>query len=104
MHENNKQRHTQLLPSSRKIRRTCNKELYRTIKKLKIWIPPDLLEQAEELYYKRVVLHLPWIIDHGSNRKALADWWVEQIAPDIAKLWNIDQDALSNAFRDSFGG
>ena|SRR5690606_6641973 len=100
----NKGKHEQQLPSARKIRRTCNKELYRTIKRLKAYIAPDLVEQAEKLYFRKVALNLLWIAENGSNRKALADWWEEHVAPEIAELWQVDKKRLSDAFRDGFGG
>lgn len=99
-----KGKHEQELPSARKIRRTCNKELYRTIKRLKTFIAPDLLEQAEKLYFHKVVGNLIWIAENGSNRKLLADWWEEHVAPEIAELWQVDVERLSDAFRDGFGG
>src|SRR5690625_1838645 len=91
-------------PSARKLRRTCNKELYRTAKRLRQWIPPDKLEQANRLYYKKVVHHVTWITENRSHRKKLADWWEEAIAPDIAELWDIEVQRLVRAFRDAFGG
>lgn len=97
-------KHTAEFPNTRKIRRACNKELYRTIKRLKIWIPPEQLTQAEELYFKKVVLNLPWITENGSNRKALSDWWEAHVCPGIAALWNVEPEQLTKAFRESFGG
>jgi hypothetical protein len=97
-------KHKQNYPTARKIRRSCNKELYRTMKKLKLWVPQEQLSQAEELYFNKVVMNLPWIVEHGSNRKMLADWWEANVCPDIAGLWNVDSPTLAKAFRDSFGG
>lgn len=99
-----KGKHEQNLPSARKIRRTCNKELYRTVRRLKAYIAPPLLEQAEKLYFHKVVGNLIWIAENGSNRKLLADWWEEHVAPEIAELWGVDVQRLSDAFRDGFGG
>jgi hypothetical protein len=99
-----KEKHADALPNARKIRRACNKELYRTIKKLKIWIPPEQQVQAEEMYFKKVVLNLPWIAENGSNRKKLADWWEENVCPELAVLWNVEPSALANAFRNAYGG
>jgi hypothetical protein len=98
------EKHQPNLPSARKIRRTCKKELQRAIKKLKVWISPEKYIQAEELYVKRVVLNLLWISENGSNRKKLADWWVENCCADIAEIWEVDKERLAIAFRDSFGG
>jgi toxin CptA len=100
----NREKHAQTYPSARKIRRSCNRELYRTIKKLKIWIPPAQLIEAENLYFRKVVLNLPWIVENGSNRKALADWWAENVGPEIAALWNVEPSELERAFREAFGG
>lgn len=91
-------------PSSRKIRRACNKELYRTLKKLRIWVPPVQMIQAEELYYKKVVSHLLWITENANNRKVLCDWWEEQVCAEIAVLWNLEPAVLAKAFREQFGG
>lgn len=104
MFNKNNENHNKPLPKARSIRRACNRELYRTIKKLKIWIPPGQIVKAEELYYKRVLLHLPWIVENGSNRKALSDWWEEQVCPEIASLWNVEPRVLAKAFREAFGG
>ncbi|GAA3411024.1 dehydrogenase [Paenibacillus hodogayensis] len=98
------EKHSQDLPTLRKIRRACNKELYRTAKRLKLWVPPERLAEAEELYLKKVVLNLPYIVEHSSNRKLLSDWWSENVCADIATLWNVEQDDLSKAFREAFGG
>ncbi len=98
------ERHQQEVPNARKVRRSCNRELYRTMKKLKIWIPPEQMAEAEKIYFRKVTEHLPFIVENGSNRKALCDWWDENVCADIAKLWNVESDILSKAFRDAFGG
>ena len=100
--ENDKRQQT--YPNLRKIRRACNKELYRTIKRLHIWVPPGRVAEAEKLYLGKVIAHLPFIVEHSSNRKALADWWEENVCPDIAAIWNVDRERLARAFRDAFGG
>jgi hypothetical protein len=92
------------LPNARKIRRSCNRELARTIKRLKLWVTPEQIAAAEKLYYQKVIANLIWVADNGSNRKKLADWWEEAVAPEIAVLWNVDPSKLSSAFRDRFGG
>jgi predicted RNase H-like nuclease len=96
------EKHTKSLPSLRHIRRSCHRELYRTIKKLKTFINEEQMDAAEQIYVKKVVLNLPWISEHGSNRKKLADWWEEQVCPDIAALWNVEPLKLAKAFHDSF--
>lgn len=97
-------KHEKALPSARKIRRTCRNELYRTVKRLNIRIPKQQLEQAEALYERKVLLNLPWIAEHGDNRKILADWWETEIAPDISEIWNVPAGHLARAFREAFGG
>ncbi|NOU96578.1 dehydrogenase [Paenibacillus sp. LMG 31456] len=101
---NNNMKHKQELPTARKIRRSCSRELYRTRKKINKWIAPELVEKADELYFKKVALNLLWIVENGSNRKLLADWWDENVCPEIAELWSVDPPLLAKAFRDSFGG
>jgi hypothetical protein len=104
MPQGNKGKHEQELPSVRKIRRTCNKELYRTVKRLKQWIPPEQVEEAEKIYFHKVISNLIWISENGSNRKLLADWWADHVAPELSTLWKVDRDRLASAFRDGFGG
>ncbi|WP_010277410.1 hypothetical protein [Paenibacillus senegalensis] len=99
-----KEPHQRETPSVRTIRRTCEKELYRTIKKLKKWIPPDKVEQAEKLYFKKVAENFLWIHENAGKRKVLADWWEENVCPEIAGLWEVDAAALAKAFRSAFGG
>lgn len=102
---NNNKQHPKLeLPNARKIRRSCNRELYRTVKRLKLRVSPEQIAAAEKLYYQKVVANLIWVAENGSNRKKLADWWDEAVAPEIAVLWNVEQSKLSAAFRDGFGG
>lgn len=96
--------HERKTPSARGIRRSCNKELYRTVKRLNVFIPPEKMQKAERLYFKKVAYNLQWIVDNGNNRKKLADWWAEEVAPEIAEIWEIDQDRLVSAFRSAFGG
>lgn len=98
------EKHASPLPSPRSIRRACGNELYRTLKRLKLHVPAPLVEQAEELYVRKVIGNLLWIHDNRSNRKALADWWDENVSEDIAQLWSVDRDRLSQAFRAAFGG
>lgn len=92
------------LPSARKIRRGCNKELYRTIKRLNTYIPEELIQQGEDLYYKKVIQNLIWIAENQSNRKVLADWWEEAVAGELAQLWNVEESKLVLSFRQAFGG
>lgn len=102
--EKHTEKHNANLPTLRKIRRACNKELYRTMKRLKIWVPPAQLDEAEQLYLKKVVLNLPFIAENSSNRKLLSDWWEQNVCEDIAKLWNVEPADLAKAFREAFGG
>ncbi|MGG1599339.1 dehydrogenase [Paenibacillus naphthalenovorans] len=104
MNQGNKMKHNQQLPSARLIRRTCSRELYRARKKMGGYITPHLIKQADELYYKKVLLNLPYIVENGSNRKVLADWFDENVCGEIAALWNVEPGVLGRAFRESFGG
>lgn len=96
--------HKQPLPTPRKIRRGCSKELYRTVKRLKVHIPEQKVKEGEKLYYNKVIGNLLWIGENHSNRKALADWWDESVSEELASLWEVDRVALCQAFRHSFGG
>jgi toxin CptA len=96
------EKHNKPLPSLRHIRRSCQRELYRTVKKLNTYINDDQLKAAEQIYLRKVVLHLPWISANGSHRKRLADWWEEQVCAEVASIWNIEAPILARAFRDSF--
>lgn len=98
------EKHKQPLPTVRDIRRACSRELYRTVKRLKMYIPPDQINSAEKLYVERVLQNLPYIAENGSNRRLLADWWDENVNADVAALWNVEPDRLARAFRDAFGG
>jgi hypothetical protein len=98
------EKHKPQFPSGREIRRACSKELYRTAKRLKVWISPEQMKQAEEVYTKEVILNLAFIVDTGSNRKLLSDWWDEHVCPQISQIWNVDPSLLSRSFRDAFGG
>ncbi|MFD0698220.1 dehydrogenase [Paenibacillus sp. GCM10027628] len=98
------EKHKQQFPTARGIRRACSKELYRTVKRLKVWVSPEQMAEAEELYVKKVMLNLPFIVENGSNRKALADWFDEHVGPDIAPIWNVEVSVLNQAFRNAFGG
>jgi toxin CptA len=97
-------RHQQSLPKLRTIRRSCSKELYRTIKRLNKYIEPEKIRAAEELYYKKVGANLLFIAENGSNRKKLSDWWDENVCPEIAELWDVQPRELSRAFRSAFMG
>ncbi|MCR2806141.1 dehydrogenase [Paenibacillus soyae] len=100
----NAQKHSADYPSARKIRRSCSNELYRAAKRLKVWVPKDKMEQAEALYFKKVILNLQWIYENKSNRKAQADWWDDNVSAEIAELWEVDRGRLCEAFRDAYGG
>lgn len=102
--EKHTEKHRMQLPTPRGIRRACSRELYRTIKRLNLFIAPEKVAEAENLYYKKVIENIFWIFEHRDNRKKQADWWVENIAPEIAALWEVDVDALGHAFRDGYGG
>lgn len=98
------EKHKKPFPSVRDIRRSCNRELYRAAKRLKTYIPPAKMDEAEKLYVERVLQNLPFIVENASNHKALSDWWDEHVNADVAALWNVGPDRLARAFRDAFGG
>jgi hypothetical protein len=104
MYNKTNEKHNPQYPNARAIRRACSKELYRTVKRLKTWISPELMKQAEEKYFKQVVLNLPVIVEMQSNRKAQADWWQEHVSSEIAELWQVEPAVLNRAFRDGYGG
>lgn len=91
-------------PSPRGIRRACSKELYRTTKRLKLYLPPETLKQGEELYYRKVIGNLIWIRENYSNKKLLCDWWEKDVCGELAELWQVPERQLASAFRDAFGG
>lgn len=97
-------RHQTPLPSARKIRRACQNELYRTVKRMKVYIADDLLKQGETLYTRKVLEHYLWIHENGSKRKLLADWFDEAVSSELAELWQVDREQLSTHFRHTFGG
>ncbi|GGA50617.1 dehydrogenase [Paenibacillus physcomitrellae] len=99
-----KPKHQNSLPTPRKIRRSCSKELYRAVKRMNIYIPEEKMEAGEALYYKKVIGNLIWIGENQSNRKLLADWWDEAVSGELAELWEVDQEKLKLAFRAAFCG
>lgn len=99
-----RQRHTAALPTARGIRRACSNELYRTIKRMNVWIPEDKRKEGEELYYRKVIGNLIWIHENHANRKKLSDWWDEAVCEELAALWEVDAKKLSACFRQAFGG
>lgn len=102
--QTNPMKHNKPYPSVREIRRACSKELYRARKKINRWISPELVDQAEKLYFKKVALNLQFVVENASNRKLLADWFEENVCGEIAALWDVEPEVLAKAFRDSFGG
>lgn len=99
-----KERHRSPLPTARKIRRSCQHELYRAVKRMKLYLPEDLLQQGEKLYTDKVFANMIWIHENGSNRMLLADWFDEAVSAELAELWNVDREKLTAAFRHTFGG
>ncbi|OXM13143.1 dehydrogenase [Paenibacillus herberti] len=97
-------KHRPELPTARKIRRACSNELYRTVKRLKIFIPKDKIEEAEKLYTKKVSLNIIFVHENHDNRKKLCEWWDANVCDEIAELWEVDPARLREAFRDAFGG
>jgi toxin CptA len=101
---NQTEKHKQHFPTARGIRRSCSRELYRAAKRLKTYIPPERMAEAEKLYLHKVMQNLPYIVANGSNHKALADWWDENVNAEVAAIWNVEPEKLARAFRDAFGG
>lgn len=97
-------KHEPKLPTARAIRRACSKELYRTKKRLKVWISEELMITAEQIYIRKVSQHLLWIVENQHNKKAQAEWWATEVSGDIAALWNVDQQALIAAFSHAYAG
>ncbi|WP_068777861.1 dehydrogenase [Paenibacillus sp. FJAT-26967] len=104
MRHNKNEKHKTQFPSVRGIRRACSRELYRTIKRLKVFIPADKVEQAEKIYARKVAENIAFIVENSDNHKVQADWWEEKVAPEIAELWGVPADVLAGAFRHSYGG
>ncbi|WP_138755222.1 dehydrogenase [Paenibacillus sinopodophylli] len=100
----NTPKHNAGYPTARKIRRACSNELYRTVKRMKLWIAKDKMDQAEAIYFKKVILNLKWIVENESNRKVQSDWWDDNVSAEIAALWEVDRAELCAAFRDAYGG
>ncbi|HZG58211.1 dehydrogenase [Paenibacillus sp.] len=98
------QKHTAQLPSPRGIRRACSRELYRTLKRLNAYVPEEKVQEAEKLYFEKVVGNLLWIFEHRSNKKKQAEWWAVAVAPDIAELWGVNEEQLVRAFKEGFAG
>jgi hypothetical protein len=96
------ERHTAQLPSIRNIRRACSRELYRTAKRLNVYLTPQQMEQAEEHYFTKVIGNLMWIYENRSNRNKQAEWWAIAVAPGIAQIWKVDQNELIRAFKDGY--
>lgn len=96
--------HNPQLPTARKIRRSCQNELYRTIKRMKVYIPPQKLEAAEDIYFKKVIGHLTWIHENRSNRKKQVDWWEQNVLDELVAVLEVDKEHFAEAFRSSFGG
>ncbi|WP_458124086.1 dehydrogenase [Paenibacillus sp. Z3-2] len=94
----------QNLPSARGIRRACSKELYRTAKRLKVYVSPERMKEAEECYYRKVIANLLWIGENRDNRKKLCEWWNTDVSAEIAALWEVDVEPLKDAFQHAFGG
>ncbi|WP_058303183.1 hypothetical protein [Gorillibacterium timonense] len=102
--KSNTSKHDAQIPKARHIRRACSRELYRTAKRLSKHISAERMEQAEELYVKRVMLDLPYIAQNGSNKRLLSDWFEEHAAEEIAALWELPPKQVADAFRSAFGG
>ncbi|HIW32299.1 MAG TPA: dehydrogenase [Candidatus Paenibacillus intestinavium] len=96
--------HNPQLPTARKIRRSCQAELYRTIKRLKVYILPEKVEQAETIYFKKVANHAVWLHENRSNRKKQVDWWEENVCDELVAVLEVDREEFVTAFRAAYGG
>lgn len=95
--------HNPELPTARSIRRTCQTELYRTIKRMKVYIAPDKLKQAEQHYFKKVASNIVWIHENRSNRKKQVEWWEENVLDELVVILEVDREKFAKAFRTSYG-
>ena len=98
------QRNSEAIPNPRAIRRACGRELYRTAKRLNARIPAEKMKTAVEIYFRKMIPKLIWIYENRNNRKVLADWWEQEVGPEIAQLWEVKPEELARAFRSAFGG
>lgn len=90
--------------SVREIRRSCQRELYRAQKKLKVYLTDEQIKKANQLYLAKVLINLPFIQKNRDNRKLQAEWWEENVCSEIAAIWNVDSSALAQAFYQTFAG
>lgn len=91
------------LPTARNIRRTCNSELYRTIKRMKVWIPEHKVKAAEKVYFQKVASNLIWIHEHRSNRKKQVEWWETNVCDELVNILEVDRNQFVAAFKAAYG-
>ena len=91
------------LPTARSIRRTCKSELYRTIKRMKVWIPEHKIKEAEKVYFQKVAANLIWIHEHRSNRKKQVEWWEANVCDELVSILEVDRDRFVEAFKTAYG-
>ncbi|GIP15766.1 hypothetical protein J40TS1_14080 [Paenibacillus montaniterrae] len=92
------------LPKARNIRRTCQSELYRAIKRMKVWIPEDKVKAAEKLYFQKVAANLVWIHENRSNRQKQLEWWEAHVCDELVAILEVDRQRFADAFKDAYGG
>ena len=95
--------HQPELPTARSIRRTCQSELYRTIKRMKVWIPEEKLKAAEKHYFHKVAGNLVWIHENRSNRKKQVEWWEANVCDELVNILGVDRAAFVAAFKSAYG-
>jgi len=95
--------HQPELPTARSIRRTCQSELYRTIKRMKVWIPEHKVKVAEKLYFQKVASNLIWIHENRSNRKKQVEWWESSVCDELVAILEVDRKQFVEAFKAAYG-
>lgn len=95
--------HQPELPTARNIRRACQSELYRTIKRMKVWVPEDKVKTAEKLYFQKVAGNLVWIHENRSNRKKQVEWWETNVCDELVAILEVDRNHFVEAFKAAYG-
>lgn len=95
--------HQVQLPTARSVRRACQSELYRAIKRMKVWIPEEKLKAAEKLYFKKVAANLVWIHENRSNRRMQIEWWENHVCDELVAILEVDRRRFVEAFKAAYG-
>src|SRR5690606_41032830 len=89
------------IPTARKIRRDCSKELYRAIKRMDIYVSQDKIEQAERYYAQMVATHYLHLRELNQRKKQV-EWWEEHCSTKLAELLEVDQQLFIQAFKRAY--